>query len=175
LTALDFWGDERRASQESRQRPQSLPPSPFDLFTEPNTYWAGNLNVFVGGKAVERHQAKALRIMPERTNVAFFVVGGRDSYRFDLRGLSPDWKARIFNPVQALAMSRGLKDGTVIQPGTWAHLPGHTMLLLALGPPAGCREASVEVHVSKRSTMETAVVEFSFDTQACGPGCYVVE
>ena len=35
----------------------SLPPSPFDLLTRPDTHWAGNLNVFIGGVDVERHCA----------------------------------------------------------------------------------------------------------------------
>jgi hypothetical protein len=72
-------------------------------------------------------------------------------------------------------MSRGLKDGTAIPLGTWTSLRGPAMLLLVLRPPANCREANVEVHVTQHSTRKTAVVEFSFDPRASGPGCYVVE
>ena len=38
----------------------------------------------------------------------------------------------------------------------------------------GMQEAAVEVHVCQRSTQQTAVVEFTFDSRAAGPGCYVV-
>jgi len=178
-TALDFDDEEPGASASATAsppgQPQPLPPSPFDLLTGPSTYWAGNLNVFVGGKAVERHMAKALRIIPGRTNAAMFVVGGRDSYRFDLLGLGSDWGAQIFNPMKAMAMSRGVSEGAVIPLGDWTALARQAMLLLVLQPPASCREANVEVHVTQHSTQKTAVVEFSFDPQARGPGCYVVE
>jgi len=175
LTALRFDDEERPGKTAETPVTRRLPPSPFDLFNGPSIYWAGNLNVFVGGKAVERHRASALRILPERTNVAMFVIGDRDSYRFDLRGLGEDWKAQICDPMKALSLSRGLIEGTAITPGAWTSMHGHAMLLLALRPPADCREAGVEVHVTKFSTRETAVVEFSFDPRASGPGCYVVD
>jgi len=47
-------------------------------------------------------------------------------------------------------------------------------LVLALVPPAACRRGSVAVHVEQRSTGRVAVVEFSLDAAAAGPGCYVV-
>ncbi len=47
-------------------------------------------------------------------------------------------------------------------------------MLLAMCPPEGCRQGNVEVHVTQRSTGKTAIVEFSFDAAAAGPGCYVV-
>jgi hypothetical protein len=177
LTALDFDAEESGAAAASALagQPPQLPLSPFDLLTGPSTYWAGNLNVFVGGQAVERHMAKALRIFPGRTNAAMFVVGGRDSYRFDLFGLGSDWRAQIFNPMRALSMSRGVSDGATIPFGTWTSLRGQAMLLLVLQPPANGRAANVEVRVTQASTRKTAVVEFSFDPQASGPGCYVVE
>jgi hypothetical protein len=48
------------------------------------------------------------------------------------------------------------------------------MLMLALQPPATAEAGQVEVHVRQRSTGRTAVVEFSLDARAAGPGCYVV-
>jgi hypothetical protein len=48
------------------------------------------------------------------------------------------------------------------------------MFLLALCPPADCTAAALEVHVTQRSTGQSAVVEFSLDPNAAGPGCYVV-
>jgi hypothetical protein len=155
---------------------RTLPPSPLDLLAGPNTHWAGNINVFVAGKAVERHLAKALRIYPERTNVAMFIVGASpDSYRFDLLGLGPDWDAAIVDPMNAGSLSQGMSDGTAIEPGSWHFLRSHSLLFLVLRPSAGCREGGVEVHVTQRSTRKTAVVEFSFDPRAVGPGCYIVD
>ncbi len=176
LTALGFQDENARKSVGSTSGRPSLPPSPLDLLTGPSTYWAGNINVFVAGKAVERHMARALRIVPDRTNVAVFCVGGRpDSYRFELLGLGPDWDVAIMNPMQAVSVSRGLKDGSSIETGKWISLRGTSLVFLALRPPANCREADVAVQVTQYSTRKTAVVEFSFDARAAGPGCYVVD
>jgi len=184
LTALGFDDDEPR-NRARRGRPsesastlqsRSLPASPLDLVTGPNTHWAGNINVFVAGKAVERHMAKALRIVPERTNVAMFIVGrSPDSYQFDLLGLGPDWDAAIVDPTKAGSVAQGTSRGTVIEPGSWYRLRSHSLLFLVLRPPADCREGDVLVHVTQQSTQKTAVVEFSFDPRAVGPGCYLVD
>ncbi len=72
-------------------------------------------------------------------------------------------------------LSGGLSHGTLIDLGTWVPMHCNSLVFMALRPPANCREANVEVHVTQRSTQETAVVEFSFDARAAGPGCYVVE
>jgi hypothetical protein len=177
LTALGF--DDRRRGGASRgpavQQQQVLPPSPLDLLTGPGTYWAGNLNVFVRRQAVERHAAMSLRILAGRTNVAMFVVGDRDSYRFDLVGIGSEWNAQILDAMSAATISRGFHDGTPIELGTWTPVRGPSLLFLVVQPPAGCREGGLEVHVTQQSTGKTAVVEFSFDPRAAGPGCYVVE
>jgi hypothetical protein len=179
LTALDF-DEEQPAGRDpaSRARPRTLSASPFDLLTGRETYWAGNLNIFVGGTDVERHAAKALRIVPGRTNVAMFVVGdrgGAESYRFDLKGLDVEWEGAIFDPMHARSLAYGLRDGKQIETGSWHTLPGRSMLLLALKPPMRSDVGGIEVHVTQQSTQKTAVVEFSFDARALGPGCYVVE
>jgi hypothetical protein len=176
--ALGLFRTFRPADREvakSEPQPLQLPPSPLDLLSGPNTYWAGNLNVFIRRKAVERHRATALRILPERTNVVMFFVGSSDSYRFDLLGLSSKWEAALFDVSSARSLSRGLSDGTVINLGSWVPMRNMAIVFLALRPPANCREANVEVHVTQRSTQEMAAVEFSFDATASGPGCYVVD
>ncbi len=163
---------------ETPLQPRKLPASPFDLLTGPDTYWAGNLNVFIGETDVERHMAKALRIVPGRTNAAMFIVGdgnGPEWYRFDLVGLGRDWEGGIFDPIHAVTLARGAREGMPIEPGTWTMLRRRSMLLLALKPPPVCDLGNVEVHVTQRSTQKTAVVEFSFDPRTAGPGCYLVE
>jgi hypothetical protein len=174
LKALLPEGDEQTSRVALPGSRRTLPVSPFDLVSGGETYWAGNLNVFIGGKSVERHQAKALRIMPEKTNLAMFVLGsGSDFYRFDLTGLEPRWEAALYG--DALAAWAGRRKGTEIELGEWISFNRTSILMLALRPPSGCREGAVEVHVTRRSTGESAVVEFTFDPRACGPGCYVVD
>jgi hypothetical protein len=177
LTALGF--DDRRRGRAAKgpavQQLQGLPPSPLDLLTGPGTYWAGNLNVFVGRQPVERHAARSLRILAGRTNITMFVIGDRDSYRFDLVGMGPEWNAQIVDAMSAATISHGFREGAPIEPGTWTPLRGASLLFLVLQPPVDCRDSEVEVHVTQQSTRKTAVVEFSFDPRADGPGCYVVQ
>ena len=154
---------------------QDLPPSPFDFLFGPSTYWAGNLNIFIGRRSVERHRAMALRILPDHTNVVMFIVGDRpDSYRFDLLGVDSTWESALLDPGSAPSFARGLREGRAIDRNVWIPLRCSSLMLLALRPPARAVKANVEVHVTQFSTQQTAVVEFSFDAKATGPGCYVV-
>jgi hypothetical protein len=147
----------------------------MQLLGRPNVHWAGNLNVFIGDKPVERHLAQALRIFPGQTNVAYFVLGqGRDAYAFELIGAGADWNARLYDMTDRNNLVLDQRRDAPLQPKQWLEVPGMRMLLLALEPPADCRQGSVEVHVEQRSTGQTAVVEFSFDPRAAGPGCFVV-
>jgi hypothetical protein len=47
-------------------------------------------------------------------------------------------------------------------------------MLLALRPPKDAGAGAFAVHVTQRSTGQEAVVEFSLDPAAAGPGCYTV-
>src|SRR5207253_6154558 len=78
----------------------SLAPDLWDLLGRSQPYWAGNINVFVGIHPVERHLARSLRVYPGRTNLAMFIVGSpgrRDAFAFELVGLTPDWKASLYD------------------------------------------------------------------------------
>jgi hypothetical protein len=154
----------------------TLPASPFDLLFGKTTYWAGNLNVFLGDQAVERHRAEALRILPGRLNLAMFCVGGgpSDAYRFEINGLEPRWEAFLLDLSQARTFASGLSNSEHIKLGAWVPRNRFGLMILALSPPADCEQAEVEVHVTQQSTGKSAVVEFSFDPRAAGPGCYVV-
>jgi hypothetical protein len=48
------------------------------------------------------------------------------------------------------------------------------LMMLMICPPSGCSRGTVEVEVEQRSTGQSAIVEFSLDPKAAGPGCYVV-
>jgi hypothetical protein len=152
-----------------------LPVDLNELLGRANPYWAGNLNVFVGVRAVERHLSQALRVYPGKLNLAMFVVGSRpDAYRFHLEGEGADWDAALYDFSGMPAFVGNPKDAPAIPSDEWIELPCMRVLMLALCPPPGCGQGSVEVHVRQRSTHETAVVEFSLDPNAAGAGCYVV-
>jgi hypothetical protein len=170
-----FGGSRKTDSQLNPELP-TLPANPLDLLARGNVYWAGNLNVFIGDQAVERHRASQLRIEPERTNIVMFFVGdGRpDRYRFDLTGLDRRWEATIIRPTSDVPFSRTLSDGQTIKPGSWVPIHQSRLLIMALRPPAQCRQAEIEVHVCQESTQRSALVEFTFDARAAGSGCYVV-
>lgn len=151
-----------------------LPAELFDLLGRGGLHWAGNLNVFIGGIAVERHMAQAIRVHPGCLNMAMFVVGsGRDAYRFELRGNGVEWDAVLYGTDSLTSLAHPNPEAAV-RTGNWVELRYQTIMMLALCPPAGCDKGSVDVHVTQRSTGQTAVVEFSLDPRAAGPGCYVV-
>lgn len=169
LTALGL--DDRDAD-----RPQSeLPADPLSLFGRGGVHWAGNLNIFFPGKDVERHLAQALRIYPGRVNLAMFIVGDRGpgAYRFRLTGDGASWAARLVDMRSDDLVGVMTDKGGGIEPGVWTR-PATGMLMLAIEPPPDATTGAVNVHVEQQSTGREAVVEFSLDAGAAGPGCYVV-
>jgi hypothetical protein len=153
-----------------------LPPDLWELVGRGQPHWAGNINVFVGARAVERHRARALRVYPGRSNRAMFVVGDRgrpDAYAFYFVGLEPDWHASLHNATGARTLADGAAEKPIVET-RWVEAPGGRMfIVLKIDPPAGCQEGNVEVHVTRRSCEKTAVVEFNLDPASQGPGCYV--
>jgi hypothetical protein len=151
-----------------------LPADPLALLrAQPNPHWAGNLNIFVTGRAVERHLARALRIYPGRLNLAMFVVGsGPDAYQFSLRGEGAAWATGLQD--MSAAPSLDPARGRIIPLNEWVEVPAMRLMVLGMQPPADCTGGEVEVGVRQRSTGKEAVVEFSLDKEAAGPGCYVV-
>lgn len=166
-----------RTGNRDAQRPgTTLAPDLWDLVGREQPHWAGNINVFVGARAVERHLAKALRIYPGRSNLALFLVGGLgrpDAYAFEIVGLAPDWKAALYDLTTAKTLVVGPANAAI--PETqWVHGAGAMMITLAVRPPAGCAQGRVAVHVTRRSDQQTAVVEFNLDPAAQGAGCYAI-
>jgi len=154
----------------------SLASDLWDLVGRSQPHWAGNINVFIGRHPVERHLARALRIYPGRTNMAMFVVGEParpDAYSFDLAGLSSSWKTTLYE----IAGNRSLlidPSNPRIQEAQWVEANGSLMVMLATQPPADCKTGKLEVHVKRRSSGKTAIVEFDLDPAAQGAGCYFV-
>jgi hypothetical protein len=153
--------------------PKTLPADPMALLARGNPHWAGNLNIFVGRKAVERHLAQALRIYPGRTNLAMFVVGqGCDAYRFSVHCEQPNWETALFDLSEADSFR--LDKGRGVELGRWLEQRSMHLMMLMICPPLACSRGTVEVEVEQRSTGQSAIVEFSLDPKAAGPGCYVV-
>lgn len=167
----------RRGTLKSRdgtnKRP-SLAPDLWELLGRDQPHWAGNINVFIGSKAVERHMAKALRIYPGRSNLAMFLVGSgeRDAYAFDITGLTPDWTAALY-VANAKTLAVEASD-TPIKERQWMESAGTMMVMLVVRPPMICEEGNIRVQVMRRSSQKTAVVEFNLDPAAQGSGCYSV-
>ncbi|MBK8977466.1 MAG: hypothetical protein IPM29_16260 [Planctomycetes bacterium] len=139
-----------------------------------NPHWVGNLNVFLGGKAVERHLARSLRVHAGRANLALFTLGdGADAYRFELAGDAADWSVSLSRAPRLLGRRHGAGDGA-LPTDTWHDFQGTSTVYLCLQPPAGAERGALEVHVQQRSTGRTAVVEFDLDPGAQGPGCYAL-
>jgi hypothetical protein len=140
-----------------------------------NVHWAGNLNVFIGTKPVERHLAQALRVYPDCLNLAMFIVGeGRDGYRFHLVGEATNWNTVLYDSTEGRSLALDVQRVPPITEDEWIEMPAMRLMMLALRPPRTAKAGSVEVHVTQRSSRQTAVVEFSLDPNAAGPGCYVV-
>ncbi|MGH8025048.1 MAG: hypothetical protein ACRED1_15775 [Limisphaerales bacterium] len=176
-----LWSWLRRSGRAGASRDRAAAGRPalsadlWELFGREQPHWAGNINVFVGTHAAERHVAKALRVYSGRTNLAMFVVGGPgkgDAYRFDLIGLPMDWKAMLYDVTGAKALVMASSDKPVGQ-GQWARATGMMLVILAVRPPVVCEEGRVRVHVTRQSCGETAVVEFDLDPTAQGAGCYI--
>jgi hypothetical protein len=172
-----------RRSQTARPAPgnvtarrTSLAPDLWERAGRGQPHWAGNINVFVGPHPVERHLASALRVYPGLTNLAMFLVGDPtrpDAYAFDLVGSNPDWKAELRDVTNNNTLVAD-PSAAPIQETQWVEADGMLMVMLMTRPPEGCRVGNVEVHVTRRSCQETAVVEFNLDPFAQGTGCYFV-
>ena len=162
--------------KNSKDLPQpTLPDDPMDLLMRPNVHWAGNINVLIGRHAVERHLAQALRVYAGHTNLAVFFVGDRsDEYQVDLTGSGAAWDAKLFDCTGLPSLLSAPTRAQAIQPSKWTWLDSRHLILLALSPPANCAAGTVNIHVRQRSTNRDAIVEFSLDPTAAGPGCYTV-
>ncbi len=164
------------ASNKDLARRGSLSPDLWELLGRGQPHWAGNINVFIGSHAVERHLAKALRVYPGRPNLAMFVVGGSgrsDAYIFELVGLAPEWKAGLFDMRNSKTLVVSSHD-VPIEERQWVESNGSLLVMLATHPPAGCRTGKLQVPVTRRSDGKTATVEFDLDPAAQGAGCYCV-
>jgi len=152
----------------------ALAPDLWDLLGQSQPHWAGNINVFVGRRTVERHLAKALRVYPGRTNLAMLVVGDsrrHDAFTFELAGLDAAWKAALYDMTNGKSLVIG-PSAARIEETRWVESNGGLMVMLATQPPSNSSAGNLEVHVTRRADQRTAIVEFDLNPVAQGPGCY---
>ena len=167
----------RKAPRETaRNRPNRLAADVFECLGHRKSHWAGNINVFVGEQSVERHMAHALRVYPGRTNLAIFFVGtfDPDAYSFELRGSSLSQHASLVNVVPDPSLVETVEDAAVIPERQWVGACGPLAVMLVLRLPGCCQQGELVVHVCQRSSGRRAVVEFSLDPNAVGPGCFTL-
>ncbi len=153
-----------------------LPTDPLAMLCRPGVHWAGNLNVLMNGVAVERHMAQALRIYPGRTNLAMFFVGSdsvHSDYSFELGGTATGWDCMLYDMVGRASLLE-LNADQQIEQAKPVRLNGSSVIVLGMEPPKSCLEGTLDVNVTQLSTGQKAVVEFSLDATAAGPGCFTL-
>ena len=161
-----------RARDAISARSTALPPDLLDLLDGAGPHWAGNLNVWIGHKPVERHRAPRLRIHAGRANLAAFCVGDRpDRYAFRVECAAAEWGLALYDVASGASIECSREPG---EEPRWHAVPGLSYVLLVLRPPHDCARGEVLVHVTQRSSGKTAVVEFDLDPAAAGPGCYTL-
>ncbi len=178
VAMLNFFrrGKAARSSGRDLTGRTSLAPDLWDMVGRGQPHWAGNINVFVGSHAVERHLARALRVYPGRTNLALFIVGSpgeRNAFAFEIVGLTPDWNAALHDITNNRSLLVGPSDSPIGET-QWVESNGGLVVMLTTQPPAGCQKGNVEVHVTRQAPRKTAIVEFNLDPTAQGAGCYYV-
>ncbi len=164
--------DAFRRPETARDVPR-LPIDLFGLLGQPSVHWAGNFNVFIGGRAVERHCAKAVRIYPGRSNWAMFVVGsGTDAYAFHVTGVESGWHVALHAGLPGIALFASNACSEIVQ-NRWHSGLEVRLVQFSVCPSEGCGKGEVAVHATQQSTGTAAVVEFSLDPHAAGSGCVV--
>lgn len=159
----DGWARMGLADVAATMGDRTLPLDLREPLGDDNPHWAGNFNVLVGATATERHMARAVRIHPGRTNIAFFFLGERlGTYWFAFRGEGAAWGPRLVTSHGELVGKSGLER----VPATRAE-----KVALLLAPPSWAERGKLDVVVTHRPSGEVAVVEFDLDSAAPGPGC----
>ncbi|MDP6739193.1 MAG: hypothetical protein QF404_04175 [Planctomycetota bacterium] len=138
---------------ESRDLPRLVPSSVSGLRGE--EIWLGNVYIHLRGAQGERHIAGRCRARAGVKNRACFHVGDGSSDQYDFNplvrgtGLSTDWNIELTR----------LGGGDLSRPMC------HGDVLLSFTPSGVDANATLEVHVTRRSTKKTAVVEFEVATR----------
>lgn len=125
----------------------------------PSVGLAGNVNVHVGPKSVERHLSGRFPVLPGRLNVADFRIGrGVDAYRLEFGGTAASWEW-----VLRKADRRGQWSRRYYASRWYDGADLKSLLFLVFKPPHDCGRSTFEVRVEQHSTGDVAIVEFDLD------------
>ena len=164
-----------------------------DLHQGRSAHWVGNINVLMDGIDVERHEARAFRIYPEKVNRSWFFLGGDpgDATSLEIWESSEGWSTRLYNTKprwsprdreDLVGFAAGLEmetyPGELIEPGEWVRLGMAPMVAVEICPPRDATKGTLAIQVLQKSPcseeVRKAVVEFDFSKSAVGPGCHTV-
>lgn len=148
-----------------------------------NRHWAGNINVYLGGKAVERHQARGLRIYPGIENWALFNIGSRkgQEYLFTFAGCGPGWETRLFqlpnargegDAVREAAEVAGKAGEGVVSGDSVVTPMGSAWMAAIVSPPSDATGGKLDIDILEVSSGRGATVEFQMMVGAGGHGFY---
>ena len=146
-----------------------------------NRNWAGNINVHLCGKAVERHHANGLRIYPGLYNWAIFNLGSRkgEGYLITFDGCGADWDPRVYHHPNArnepalgdLSRERrgeGLGSGdTIVTP------IGSAWMSAVVSPPRDATVGNLDIGILELSSGRETTVEFGLNANASGHGLII--
>jgi hypothetical protein len=166
---------EHRSTATAQRAPGRLAVDLLECLGRRNPHWAGNVNVFIGEHSVERHLAQALRVYPGCRNLALFFVGnGSDAYSFKLQGSPLAQYASLVQVANGSLVAHGVSSGDRILAHQWLETASRMLIMVVIDLPREHKNGALDIHVLQRSSGRSAIVEFSLDADAAGPGCYAI-
>ena len=146
-----------------------------------NRNWAGNINVHLCGKAVERHQANGLRIYPGLENWAIFNLGSRKGgeYLITFEGCGADWEPRVYHHPNARGepapadlsrerLGEGIGSGDTLVTPT-----GSAWMSAVVSPPRDATVGNLDIGILELSSGRETTVEFGLNANASGHGLII--
>lgn len=148
-----------------------------------NKHWAGNINVHLSGRAVERHQAQGLRICPGMENWAILNLGSRkgEEYLLTFRGTGAEWDARVFhlpNAREEYSAAREMQGGRehlgegIESGGLFVTPMGSAWMAAMVSPPEGATEGKLDIDIHELSSGRSTTVEFQMMAGSMGGGFF---
>ena len=146
-----------------------------------NRHWAGNINVHLCGKAVERHQANGLRIYPGLENWAIFNLGSRKGgeYLITFEGCGADWEPRVYHHPDARVepgpgdLSKERRGEGIGSGGTIVTPTGSAWMSAVVSPPGDATVGNLDIGILELSSGRETTVEFGLNANASGRGLII--
>ena len=144
---------------------RSLPLDPFELLGQKSPNWVGAIRMRIGSETtMSRCRAQALRFAPGKENMVLFSVGTQpDEYSFEMKG-----KASAWNPRLLVAGKNAIEPLERV-----ARLEGMAPVVLIFDAPSDMTKGDLKINVLRKSNRQRQTIEFDFDSQVPGPGCFL--